>query len=105
MLRTNNYECTKGPAAATITVTVNGSLCQLTLDWSYDSFYYKYKNDSWVILSYGSKGDKHEPEKINTQDKKIIFKVLADYAFVELSGYSTNADISLSKLREILNKN
>ncbi len=101
MSHANNYEFTKGPAAATISITVDNLKCQLTLDWSYDSFYYKYKDDLWTTLSCGPKGYKHEIEKINTQDKMRIFKILADYAYIELSGYSGQADISISKLREI----
>ena len=53
---------------------------QLTLDWSFDSFYFKYKNEPWIILSYGSRGKTHEPEKFDSEEKKCVFSQLKNYA-------------------------
>jgi hypothetical protein len=98
------YSFTKGPCAAHVYLTNNTdeSIGSLTLDWSYDSFYFKYKNDPWVVLSYGSRGDKNQPEKIDTKDKKNIFLKLKKYALYILVNHSTECDKALDKLNDIV---
>jgi len=53
---------------------------QLTLDYPYDSFYFKFMNEPWIIISYGQKGDKNELDKINTCEKRNMFDRLRKFA-------------------------
>jgi hypothetical protein len=94
----------KGIAAANLHLSKddNKMIGQLTLDWSYDSFYFKYKDEPWIILSYGPRGNKHEFEKIDSEDKKIIFSKLRNYAFSVMNNYSKEADIALKHLRKLV---
>lgn len=71
-----------GQCASHFYLTSNqNTIGQLTLDWSYDSFYFKYKNEPWIVLSYGTRGNKHEPEKFDSEEKKFVFSQLKNYAF------------------------
>ena len=100
-----SFTSNKGPAAANLYLNTNdGMQSTLTLDWSFDSFYYKYKNDPWITLSYGPNGDKHESDKIinSTDDYKSVFIELAKYAMTELKSYSGNSDKALTELQKII---
>ncbi len=95
---------TKGPAAAHSYLIINGQqTCQVTLDWSYDGIYYKYNDNPWIILSIGPKTQTHDLDKIDTEDKKKIFKYLSLQFFDKLENYSEISNKSLKKLREIYN--
>ena len=99
-----SFTLSKGPAAAHSNMMINNICkCQLTLDWSYDGIYFKYYNDLWIIISIGPKTEKYEIDKIDTDDKVLIFKQLAYNFWTELPNYSTNSDLSLIKLKEIIN--
>lgn len=96
---------TVGPYAShfNLASSDNNYIGQLTLDWSYDSFYFKYKNEPWIILSYGPRGDRHEPEKFDCEDKIIIFSKLGDYAFSVLNNTTyKDAIIALEKLQKFI---
>lgn len=94
----------KGPAAAHSYLIINGNqTCQITLDWSYDGVYFKYYDNPWIILSIGPKTQTHEIEKIDTEDKKKVFKYLSSQFFDKLQNYSENSNKSLKKFREIYN--
>ncbi len=94
---------TKGPYAASVYLSTDDKkiIGQLTLDWSYDSFYFKYKDEPWIILSYGPRGDKDEFEKIDTEDKKIIFSKLKNFASLNIKTHSIDSDIALENLDKI----
>ena len=104
-MKYNNEEkitLSKGPAAAHAYLMIdNNKYNVLTLDWSYDSVYFKY-NDKWITLSIGSKTEINEIDKIDTDDKKKIFKTLAMYILYELPSYSIISDISLLHLQELI---
>jgi len=91
----------KGTAAAHVYLSINGiESCQLTLDWSYDGVYFKYYNDSWVVLSVGPKTITHEIEKLDTENKIQIFKYLSYQFFDKLKNYSEKSNKCLMKLQE-----
>lgn len=99
-----SFTLSKGPSAAHSYMIINNICkCQLTLDWSYDAIYFKYYDDSWIIISIGQKTEKYEIDKIDTYDKVVVFKQLAYNFLTKLPNYSTNSDLSLIKLKEIIN--
>lgn len=88
-----------GPAAAHINDDAN---TQITVDWSFDGLYYKYKDHSWITLSLGPQTEKNEIDKINTPEMKSNFKSLCFFALEQLKGYSGHSDKALVKLQEIV---
>ncbi len=99
------YTCIKGPCAATITLLLNKKEYKLTLDWSYDSYYYKFEDESWITLSYGPKGKENEIEneieKINTEKKKEIFQKLCEYSYRDITDSQAYECIQKLKLLKI----
>jgi len=94
----------KGPAAAHVYLSINSlEYCQLTLDWSYDGVYFKYYDDSWIILSVGPETETHEIKKIDTENKIKSFKYLASQFLNKLQNYSEKSNKSLVKLKELTN--
>jgi len=94
----------KGPAAAHVYLSINSlESCQLTLDWSYDGVYFKYYDDSWIILSVGPETKTHEIQKIDTENKIKSFKYLASQFLNKLQNYSEKSNKSLVKLKELTN--
>lgn len=74
----NSFRYTSGPAA--VTIYNDSQESNLTIDWSYDAIYFKYKNSSWITLSIGPKTTKNEVNKINGSKMINIFKNLIFYA-------------------------
>jgi len=97
----SSMRLSKGHAAANI---YNGTISQLTIDWSYDAVYFKYKDNDSIILSVGPSTSTHEIEKINTSEIITEFKSLYIYAKNNLTGYSTNSDKALGKIAKIVEK-
>ena len=99
----HNLQISKGPAAAhSYYIENNIKCCQLTLDWSYDGLYFKYYDEEWITLSIGPKTEKNEINKIDTEEKKFMFKKLALNFLSELQDYSTLSDLALIELQGIL---
>jgi len=99
-----NLRLSKGPAAAHIYLTPNFydyECCQLTLDWSYDGVYFKYQNDTWITLSIGKNTKTHDIDRIDTDDKKKVFKIMSSHFFDKLQNYSICSNNSLIELRKI----
>ena len=76
---------------------------ELTLDWTFDSIYFKY--DKWIILSTGTKGigtkgadefHKLIPEEI------VMFKKIAFYALNTFKPFSPESEKCLNGLRKIV---
>jgi hypothetical protein len=100
----NNWRLTlsKGPAAAHVYLSINyTNCCQITLDWSFDAVYFKYYDYDWITLSIGPKTITHEIDKIDTDDKLKIFKLLASQ-FNKLKDYSIISNESLITLKKLL---
>jgi len=88
----------KGSAGATIYSNKNLSHHEkvtLTIDWSYDAMYFKYYTDDYITISLGIKTDKDEIFKIDTDEKKSMFKTLCFFAISKLKNYSTMSDKAL----------
>jgi len=92
---------TKGPAASN-TYTDEPSVHQLTVDWSFDGVYVKYKNDGWITLSIGQRTENHQIERLDTLEKKTIFKEMAAFTAENLKGHSKNSDKALIRLQMIV---
>ena len=98
-----SLQISKGPAAAhSYYIENDAKCCQLTLDWSYDGLYFKYYDEEWITLSIGPKTEKNEIDKIDTEEKKLMFKKLALNFLSELQDYSTLSDLALIELQGIL---
>ena len=94
------FKITKGPAASNTYVTFQDrEIATLTLDWSYNSIYFKYDQEAWISIELGGSLD-----IIDTDEKKKLFKKLAEFTMVELKNYSTVSNNALESLKEMLNK-
>jgi hypothetical protein len=89
-----SYRTSAGSAAANIYEEDSNS--QLTIDWSFDDIYFKYRDNEWVTLST-------DFAKINSLAMKRMFKSLALHAFQELEDHSKNATKALKDLRYYFN--
>ena len=94
------YNITKGPAASNTYIKYQGEeIGKLTLDWSYNSIYFKYNQDSWITIKLGD-----SLEIIDTDEKKELFKNMANFTIVELKDYSTDSNNALDSLNEMISK-
>ena len=78
----------KGDYAVTI-YDDDGS--SLTIDWSFDGLYFKYKNGPYITLSLGEKTKENQIYMINTPDIIEVFKKMCFFGFKNLKGYSDNS--------------
>lgn len=95
-----NMNIIKGPYASTI--DDNETTSKLTIDWSYEGLYFKYRDNSYITLSLGSKTPKYEIHKLDTQESVIIFIKLCHFALKELKGYSIASDNALDEMMKII---
>ena len=63
---------------------------------------YLYDNLDYFLYIYILETKTHEIEKIDTENKIIIFKYLASQFFDKLKNYSENSNKSLAKLQELV---
>ncbi len=90
-----------GCAAAHIYNDENCEQTQLTVDWTYDGLYYRYKDQGWITLSLGPKTEINDIHKINTDPMKSDFKRLCFHAIAKLEGQFPDSDKVLEKIQEI----
>ena len=93
----NPFRISVGPAAANI--YDDDTKSRLTVDWSFDAIDYKYRNGEIITFSIGPKTEKSELFKIDTPDKKLIFKNLAFFAIENLKTVPS-ANQAVIKLQE-----
>ena len=89
-----------GPAAANVYHL--DDTCQLTIDWSFDGVYFKYKNEEWITLSIGEKTTNHQIGSLNTPDKICLFKEMVSFSQKKLKSYSGNSKKALAALSKIV---
>ncbi len=94
-----DFRISTGPAACNVYDSENN---QLTIDWAYDSAYYKHNNCEWITISLGSSTILCEIYKINTVDMIEKFKKLCLYAYTNINGYSDISDKALILLKKKL---
>lgn len=91
---------TSGPAAGNVYDYEKQT--QLTIDWSYDGLYFKYKNEPWIVLSLGPETTRNELDKINTPEMITEFKTLCFHALNNLKDHSTMADKAMIQVEKII---
>ena len=82
----------KGPAAALCTLfdkKGKSVLSEVTFDWAFDAVYYRY-GGNMCIISVGPKTSKYDVAKIDTDDKKSMFKRLAFRILNDLQNSTLN---------------
>ena len=93
----STFKVLKGPAAANIYDENNNS--QLCIDWSFNSLYYRYKNNNWIIIFVD---DKLVIADIINENEIENFKKLFLYIFNNLKNYSIKSDEILNKIHKII---
>lgn len=93
----NTYiRISKGPYAANLYLHESDNIiAQLTFDWSYDSIYYKFKDDQWETLTY-LMAKEHKYDYYD--DKSNSFRILIDEMIKELKGHSTISDKAINQV-------
>ena len=89
--------------SAALNVYDDESNTRLTVDWSYDGLYYRYKNFNDIVVSLGSKTIRDETFLINTPYMITNFKLLCIEAIEVLKKH--NYEVSnkvIPKLQEVV---
>jgi hypothetical protein len=89
-------------AANAYYINEDNTRIQLTLDWTFDSIYFKYK-DNWIILSTGEKGHINEIDKLNTLDIIQMFKKISFNVLNEFKPFSHQSTECINGLKNIIN--
>jgi len=92
-----DFRISTGPAACNV---YDNQENQLTVDWTFDAVYYKYKNENWITISLGPKTEICEIHKINNVIMTEKFKNLCLYTFSNIKGYSKISDDALEILKK-----
>ena len=109
IIKDSKLKISSGPYAATIYDNETDS--KLIIDWSCDSLYFKYRDDSYITLSIGHgealtsspvKIPNSEIHKLNTQESINTFTKLCQVALKELNGYSVISDNALFEIKKML---
>tara|TARA_Y100001954_G_C15698295_1_gene546416 strand:+ start:622 stop:942 length:321 start_codon:yes stop_codon:yes gene_type:complete len=90
-----------GPAASHTYITYNEKETQITFDWSYDSVYFKFPDETkWYTINLSNP----VYEIINTEEKLHIFRLMVNNVNENLKNYEYNgvsdALIKLNKISE-----
>ena len=96
-----SLKLTSGPAAGNVYNFEQKT--QLTIDWSLDGLYFKYKDENWIVLSLGPKTTINELDKINTSEMVSEFKTLCFHALNNIRDHSIIADKAMIEVEKIIN--
>lgn len=97
----NKFNITHNPQVYIYYTNENNTEIQLTLDWNFDSIYFKYSN-TWIILSYGPKGNINQIHKIDNPQKISFFKSVAFHTLNTFKSFSTESENCIKELRKIV---
>ena len=97
------YCFSEGTEAANVYLYNNDKIIAiLTIHWTFDGVYYKYKDDNTLILSTGPKTKSNDFHLLKDSDQISVFKSLVTHFMINKKGGSIASGKSLEGLTNII---